>query len=254
MGHAALTTRERHYADERLARGGIGQAGVEVAPFSTWIDNWSLVSTAKAGVDGYSALDVKAAGPGFGYALTLSAHKPLVLHGERGFSVKSAAGQASFYYSQPFYTVSGELTVEGKVIRVAGNAWLDREWSSQPLAENQTGWDWFSLHLESGEKLMGFRLRDDGAGFTSATWIGADGAASALKPGELVVEPLTWTRVAGRRLPVEWRVRLASRALDVRTRALNRQAWMPMSVPYWEGPIRFSGTHAGRGYLEMTGY
>jgi predicted secreted hydrolase len=29
---------------------------------------------------------------------------------------------------------------------------------------------------------------------------------------------------------------------------------METSVPYWEGPIRFGGSHAGRGYLEMTGY
>jgi len=25
-------------------------------------------------------------------------------------------------------------------------------------------------------------------------------------------------------------------------------------VGYWEGPLRFSGSHTGRGYLEMTGY
>jgi len=29
---------------------------------------------------------------------------------------------------------------------------------------------------------------------------------------------------------------------------------MGTSFPYWEGPIRFSGSYAGIGYLEMTGY
>ena len=29
---------------------------------------------------------------------------------------------------------------------------------------------------------------------------------------------------------------------------------MGTSFPYWEGPISISGTHSGRGYLEMTGY
>jgi predicted secreted hydrolase len=29
---------------------------------------------------------------------------------------------------------------------------------------------------------------------------------------------------------------------------------MATSFPYWEGPIRFEGSHHGRGYLEMTGY
>src|SRR5580693_164383 len=40
-----------------------------------------------------------------------------------------------------------------------GQAWMDREWSSQPLAADQTGWDWLSLHLNNGEKLMLYRLR-----------------------------------------------------------------------------------------------
>jgi predicted secreted hydrolase len=29
---------------------------------------------------------------------------------------------------------------------------------------------------------------------------------------------------------------------------------MPLSIPYWEGPVTISGSHAGVGYLEMTGY
>ena len=34
MGHAAVTTAESHLFAERLARGGIGQAGVRAAPFA----------------------------------------------------------------------------------------------------------------------------------------------------------------------------------------------------------------------------
>jgi predicted secreted hydrolase len=29
---------------------------------------------------------------------------------------------------------------------------------------------------------------------------------------------------------------------------------MGTGFSYWEGPISFSGSHAGVGYLEMTGY
>jgi predicted secreted hydrolase len=29
---------------------------------------------------------------------------------------------------------------------------------------------------------------------------------------------------------------------------------MNLRIPYWEGPVRISGSHGGRGYLEMTGY
>ncbi|MFN4130762.1 MAG: lipocalin family protein, partial [Paracoccaceae bacterium] len=44
------------------------------------------------------------------------------------------------------------------------------------------------------------------------------------------------------------------RGVDVTVRALNRDAWMETSVPYWEGPVTINGSHTGVGYLEMTGY
>jgi predicted secreted hydrolase len=254
MGHAAVTTPDSHHVAERLARGGIGQAGVNVIPFEAWIDDWAMTSDAASGADPLSAVTVTATGPDFSYRLGLNANGPLVAQGDGGYSVKSAGGQASRYYSQPFYEVTGEITVAGRPIPVTGQAWLDREWSSQPLAADQTGWDWFSLMFDDGARMMGFRLRDAGAGYTSATWIAPDGTPSPLPPGALRVTPLGEASVADRRVPVTWRIELPERGLDVTIDALNPQAWMDTSVPYWEGPIRITGSHTGRGYLEMTGY
>ncbi len=254
MGHAAITSQHKHYVAERLARGGVGQAGVTANPFSAWIDNWHMSSLANPGEDPLSRLRVRATSTDFSYEVTLSAKGPLVLHGDAGYSVKSAAGQASYYYSQPFYLVSGKLEMPDGPVEVTGSAWLDREWSSQPLAADQTGWDWFSLHFDTGEKLMGFRLRDAGAGFSSATWIKADGTTEPQKPGALRITPAGHTQVAGRNVPTRWRVELPSKGIDLQTRPLNAQSWMATQFPYWEGPIFFSGTHSGRGYLEMTGY
>ena len=246
LGHAALTTPTRHYVAERLARGGIGQAGVVADPFAAWIDEWQM-----AGLD---QMALRAGGTDFAYDLALTAQGPLVLQGQQGYSVKSPQGQASAYYSQPFYRVTGSLTLPEGQVAVTGQGWLDREWSSQPLAADQTGWDWFSLHFDSGEKLMAFRLRDSGDGFTAASWISAEGVAEPLPDGALLLEPGEIADVAGRKLQVGWHLRLPSKALDITTVPLNPQAWMATSFPYWEGPIRFSGSHTGRGYLEMTGY
>ena len=254
MGHAAVTTPDSHHVAERLGRGGIGQAGVTASPFDAWIDDWQMRSTARPDQDGLSQLAVTAKGPDFSYDLDLKAEGPIVLQGNAGYSVKSAAGQASLYYSQPFYRVSGQITVNGSNIPVTGQAWLDREWSSQPLAADQTGWDWFSLQFDDGARMMGFRLRDSGAGYTSATWIAADGTPTPMPAGALRVTPLETAGVAGRDIPVRWRVELPTKGLDVTVAALNSQAWMQTSIPYWEGPIRITGTHSGRGYLEMTGY
>ncbi len=257
MGHAAVTTDTEHFVAERLARGGIGQAGVtlgEGAPFRAWIDDWQMLSAAGPEEDALARLALTAQGEGFGYGLELAAAGPLVLQGDQGYSVKSAGGQASHYYSQPFYTVAGQLDLPTGPVDVTGQAWLDREWSSQPLAEDQTGWDWFSLSFDGGEKLMGFVLRGGEGDFTSGTWIAADGTPSPLEPGALQAEPLELATVAGREVPVVWRLRLPERGMDVTLRALNPGAWMATSVPYWEGPVLVAGSHAGRGYLEMTGY
>ncbi|HSF63048.1 MAG TPA: lipocalin-like domain-containing protein [Paracoccaceae bacterium] len=247
MGHAAVTTPDAHHVAERLARGGIGQAGVTAAPFAAWIDDWAM-----QGPD-MDSLRLTASGPDFAYDMRLTAQGPLILHGQDGYSVKSAAGQASHYYSQPFFGIEGTLTLPGGNVPVTGNAWLDREWSSQPLAADQTGWDWFSLSFDTGDKLMGFVLRG-ATDYTAATWITAEGVATAFPDGAFAATPLARHAVAGRNVPVEWQVRLPDRGVDVTVRALNPDAWMATSIPYWEGPVTITGSHGGLGYLEMTGY
>ena len=255
MGHAGLTTPNAHYSAERLARGGIGQAGVTAAPFEAWIDDWAMTSAAEPGADALSALDLAARGPDFSYDLSLAAQGPLIFHGEAGYSVKSSEGQASYYYSQPFYSVTGTLTLPGGTVPVTGTAWLDREWSSQPLSDTQDGWDWFSLQFADGSRMMGFGLRDRaGAVYTSATWIAPDGSTISYPDGALRLTPVARTDVDGRDIPTGWRVELPEQGLDITTTPVNAHSWMDVSFAYWEGPIRFSGSHQGRGYLEMTGY
>ncbi|WP_170549024.1 lipocalin-like domain-containing protein [Ruegeria atlantica] len=248
LGHAAVTTEEAHYFAERLSRGGIGQAGVTAEPFEAWIDEWHM-----RGPDP-SALSLSASGAEFSYDLTLTAQGPLVFHGEDGYSVKSADRQASYYYSQPFYDVEGVLRLPDGDVAVTGQGWLDREWSSQPLAADQSGWDWFSLSFDDGNKLMAFRLRGGREDFTAATWITADGTATPLPDGSVSFTPLDTARVAGRDVPIQWRVTLPDRNLQVDVSAITPDAWMATRFEYWEGPVRVSGSHSGRGYLEMTGY
>jgi len=255
MGHAAVTSAADHLFAQTLARGGIGQAGVGAAPFRAWIDNWSFAALDDAVDAGLSRARVSADGPSFRYTLDLATDKPIVLHGDKGFSRKSDRGQASYYFSQPSFAVNGVLAIRGQEVRVSGKAWMDREWSSQPLAADQKGWDWFSLHLSSGENLMLFRLRSaSGGNYFAGTWIAPDGTAHALEADDIAFAPISTTNVAERTLPTSWRVQVKSHALEIETKPLNAQSWMATRFPYWEGPISFSGSHLGEGYLEMTGY
>jgi predicted secreted hydrolase len=255
MGHAAVTRADTHRAGEVFARGGVGQAGVEAEPFRAWIDSWQMRGTDGMRDDTLAPLEINASGADFGYALRLDADRALVLQGDGGYSQKSERGQASYYYSQPYFKAAGNITIDDRPVAVTGQAWMDREWSSQPLASDQSGWDWFSLHLNSGEKLMLFRLRQtDGRHYASGNWILPDGKARQIESADITLTPKTLTAIEGRNIPTTWHVAIPALSLALECIPLNPRSWMGTSFPYWEGPIGFAGSHSGVGYLEMTGY
>jgi predicted secreted hydrolase len=255
MGHAAVTSEDRHYFDERFARGGVGQADVEAAPFKAWIDNWQMQSVASDAGSAFEPLRVTASAKNFSYSLRLEGDQPIVLEGDAGYSQKSEHGQASYYYSQPYLLITGSIVLDGKEIAVKGQSWIDHEWSSQPLESDQVGWDWLALHLETGEKMMLFRLRHaNGEDFFAGNWISVDGRSTPLHPNDIKMAPTAVTRIGERDLPTSWKISVLSHHLETATVPLNPMSWMNTRFKYWEGPVRAKGTHAGLGYLELTGY
>ncbi|HMI15242.1 MAG TPA: lipocalin-like domain-containing protein [Bradyrhizobium sp.] len=255
MGHAAVTRADTHRYSEAFARGGVGQAGLETKPFRAWIDSWEMRGSDRMREEIIAPLELNASGTDFSYALRLDADRPLVLQGDAGYSKKSERGQASYYFSQPYFKAAGSITIDDKPHEVTGLAWMDREWSSQPLASDQTGWDWLSLHLTAGEKLMLYRLRQkDGHSRLYGNWIEPDGRSTEIASADNSMTPTALTELEGRKIPTAWRVAIPSRSLTIECVPLNPRSWMGTSFPYWEGPISFKGSHSGLGYLEMTGY
>jgi predicted secreted hydrolase len=255
MGHAAVTRADTHRYSEAFARGGIGQAGVEAKPYLAWIDSWQMRGLDQMRADTVAPLELNASGADFAFALRLDADRALVLQGDAGYSKKSERGQASYYFSQPYFKAKGSITIDDKPVAVTGHAWMDREWSSQPLASDQSGWDWFSLHLNTGEKLMLFRLRQaDGKDYASGNWVLPDGKTEQIASADINTTPRKFTEIEGRRIPTAWHVAIPRLALAIACVPLNAKSWMGTIFPYWEGPISFKGSHSGVGYLEMTGY
>jgi predicted secreted hydrolase len=262
MAHMAITTPTQHYSFQRYARGGDtekeSRAGVTAQPFSAWLDDWELSSTG----DDWLPLEVRARQADNAIHLNLQSTQPLVLQGEAGFSAKHADGGGSYYYSQPFLKANGQLTVAGEVVAVNGDAWLDREWSSQFLQKEQAGWDWFSLHLENGEKLMLFQVRTQtgrkvAGNFLQGNLMRDDGSTTALDPAQIQLAPLQTTRVAGRDLPLHWRVSLPQIKRQFEIVTVVEDQWMDVDFPYWEGAVIIRGDgpeNRGKGYMELTGY
>src|SRR3981189_920965 len=250
MGPAPPTRAQHHRFGQAFARGGVGQAGVDAKPFRAWIDAWEVRGLDPVSDDNIAPLQLKASAADFSYALRLDAKRPLVLQGDGGYSRKSLREQASYYYSQPFLKVTGRIAIDDKPVDVTGQAWMDREWSSQPLASDQTGWDWLSLHLTSGEKLMLYRLRQkDGHNDLFGNWIEPDGRSIEIASSANSMTPTVFTDIEGRKVPTGWSIAIPARGLRIETAPLNAKSWMGTSFPYWEGPISFRGRPNGGGYL-----
>ena len=263
MAHAAITTPDGHFHEQRFARGGIGQAGVNRIPddgyFNAWMDDWEWRSQDAAMFPARLSFSVG----GREVDLLLEATGELVANGVDGYSQKSAQGQASYYYSQPHIRVRGFVGDGQTRHDLSGQGWLDREWSSQALADDQPGWDWFSLHLDDGHKLMIYQVRqNDGEHWLSGNLIDPDGVARSLQGDDIELESLRISRIATgddetRELPMEWRLTLLDRQRSWRVRPLYNEQWMDTSYPYWEGVVLVEnddGEPAGVGYMELTGY
>ncbi|WP_235956074.1 carotenoid 1,2-hydratase [Grimontia sedimenti] len=136
MAHAVLTSKEGVYSAERFSRGGIGQAGVADKPFNVWLDNWQW----RGKGDKPFPAKLQAADKDFSFKLTMSQTLPEILQGDNGYSQKHAEkGVASYYFSVPAVAMQGVLELEGKSVKVSGKGWVDREWSTQALSEDQMG-------------------------------------------------------------------------------------------------------------------
>ena len=206
MGHAAVADplRGSHVFSEVLWRavpllGGFGAPGDSVlawaqAPPGT-DDTWSI-----ALVDGAFVLRARDDRQGLRYELRARPTKPLVLHGDGGFSAKNADGSAgSLYVSATRLAVTGTVWRDGAPVAVQGQAWLDQEIFTSTLADQQTGWDWLSLQLDDGRELMLYRLRDaQGAtDFALGTLVAADGTSVTLTADAWTWQPgRTWTSPA----------------------------------------------------------
>jgi len=265
MAHASIHSLDTHWFSEKFARGGVGNAGLTALPLNLFIDDWQWLNS-----DGdiglfpstltFSATDTSKPNAEASATFTLNQTGPLVQHGDNGFSVKSNSGHASHYYSAPFISIEGELTqtintVTTAPIKLKGQAWFDQEWTSQLLDTGTQGWDWLSLHLDDGNKIMAFRMRlknqDD---YVTGSYITSTGEQITLQPGDLTLRPVSVKKVDGRQLPLIWKLTIPSKKIDLTISTLKDKQWNNAAVPYYEGMVKIEGSHGGVGFLELTGY
>ncbi len=268
MAHFAISDIDggKFYATERLARGAAGLAGAQPEPFGVWLEDWQARQMEAAeGVCPPTqpppcAVQLHASTNEVQLDLRLVDTKGPVLQGQDGFSRKGHAdGQASYYYSLTRFRATGQVVVKGQTFDVNGLSWMDHEFSTSALAQDQIGWDWFSIQLDDNTELMLFQIRRaDGSidPYSSGALIGADGSVVALKQDEFSLQVLgSWrSRVSGAEYPAGWRVQVPQAGLDLRLSPMMPNQELNVSYAYWEGAVTVAGSHRGVGYVELTGY
>lgn len=267
--HFAITdlNEKKFYHTELLNRQGLGIANASTENHDIRNQNWQ--STLIQTEEGYG-FNIKASHPDFAVDLNLTPQKRPIVHGFNGVSQKSSCtGCASHYYSMTRLSTNGTLRIKNTTQNVQGLTWMDQEFGSNQLAENQTGWDWFSIQLDNNTELMLYLLRlDDGRidSNSSGTLITASGQKIhlPLTAFKISTTDKTWTSTqTNATYPQEWEIQIPEKNIalslssDLPEQELTTQ--LSTGTAYWEGSVTVSGSMnnnkvSGKGYVEMTGY
>ncbi len=267
MAHFAVTdvAGAQHHSFERFARGAAGLAGAQAEPFRVWLEDWSVTQALPGSPETPQAVHLSARTNEVALSLSLQDHRGPVLQGDHGYSRKGpAAGNASYYYSQPRMVTQGAVTVRDKTFSVEGTSWMDHEFSTSALGPELAGWDWFSVQLSDGSEVMLYALRQTDGGhapFSSGTLIAPDGTTRLLGPEDFVIQATGQWRSprTGGVYPSGWVISVSSADLRLTITPYLVDQEMRTSLPYWEGAVKAEGalglrTVDGSGYVELTGY
>ncbi len=155
-----------------------------------------------------------------------------------------SAPEDMHYYTIPRLEASG--TVRGK--KAKGLFWYDHQWGRSWLG---AGWSWWGLQLDDGSAVNAYVLRDVASGRIVRSVLTHDHRVRPLE-----ARPVDWWESPGQvRYPVAWE--LVSGPLRLRIEPLFKSRECPIfgeQQSIWEGPVRVTGSHRGRGFQELVAY
>ena len=266
LAHFAITDIDgrtfRYY--EKLNRASRFTASAATGSLAVFNEGWRAYTMP----DG--AWRLTAAQGGDAIDLVLRSRKPPAVHGIDGVSAKAqGVGDASHYYSMTRLEVTGSVTVKGRAgERCRGRAWMDHEFGSSVLRENQEGWDWFSVQLYDDTELMLYQIRRrDGTPDTtsSGSLVTSDGTVIHIRHDQLKIVPAgKWKSArSGATYPMGWKVSVPTLGVELEIDPVMENQELittgSTGVTYWEGAVDVQGSSGdvavkGAGYVEMTGY
>ncbi|MDV7104272.1 lipocalin-like domain-containing protein [Vibrio sp. TH_r3] len=253
LSQTVIISRNKIWKQQRIARGGIGQAGFRLRPFRLWLDNWYWRSNNDFPLPGV----LMVSSDEFSIQLGSSANTPFLLNGEDGYLAQhDLLPLASYGFFVPFIQASGRLVLGDKIVDVKGQAWLSKEWSSNTLAATKPQEVRISLHLEDGRSLQLNQTRVPAyATYSYGVIINSDGTTDRLSDDDISMSEIApFVLDNGQSLPVKWKVSVARLGIEMIISPQHTDMWHAFYNPYWQGPVLGSGTIMGNGVLKITGF
>jgi predicted secreted hydrolase len=231
----------RARGEERLSRAALGLAGAAEQPARAWLEDWHFT----AEEDGRTFLLEGSRGTDrFSLRLFLPAGEPVAIDDDlyRG-------------YWWPGLRVQGAVQIEGQSRAVTGRGMLDRLWGrGLPAGRGQLALARLWLEGEEGWAIRCAQLRrrtGDGTPLTECL-------GHPARPGDLRLEPVEgeWQIVAGRRVPLHWRLaRAEGSAAHGPAVIAPLSAERPASPDgRWSGIVVGAGEGIRWGLLELSNF
>ena len=229
---------------------------------TTRIADWSHTVSSTAGTHEFAAPNGE-----IELSLQLEATAPVMLHNDIGW-LPTEAG-ATYYYSWPRQSATGQLVIGGENFEVTGTVWFDHQWGDFFVLGKPAGWQWFAVQLDDGASLMITEVRGVSGDVvdTYGTYMSPTGDVRSLQgdaDGIRVGSTNQWTSPStGATYPSGWTLEVGSLGLELELDpvALDQeiQGGLPVGSAYWEGKVRVSGSQNGRpvagdAYVELSGY
>ncbi len=264
LAHFAISDQNTNqfHVFERLSRSGLPTGEARSDLFYVANQGWSAESLGDQFL-------LRAESEGYAIHLLLSPAKPPVVHGKNGVSQKaSGKGCASHYYSMTRLKTKGTLFIDSQAEPVEGISWMDHEFGSNQLTDEQVGWDWFSIQLDDNSEIMLYIMRRrDGTidNNSSGTLINSDGSSIHLNYSDFTISSKsTWISPHSQgKYPMGWQVKIPKCKIDLSIEPAFKDQELittrSTDVTYWEGSSQVSGSKngnptRGQSYVEMTGY
>lgn len=199
--------------------------------------------------------------------LILTSTKPVALHGNPPGIQSMGSGGISYYLSYTRMKAEGTLKTNCNWLTcdeatVTGQAWHDHQWGDFSVS-SYAGWDWFSVQFDNNTELMLYLIRQPSGVYSAraGSFVNASGQVIELSEDDFTLTETgeTWTSEdTGAIYPMQWQIQVPSQKLDFTVTPVMLEQEMntraSTGIVYWEGAVDITGSHLGKGYVELTNY